>query len=563
MDDTYSSHKQSIGVKKVQLFKQLASRLDFILIISGIILVAWAKNWEGNTLQSITPQVISIFNGLSISSVLDTLLYILVTVLLPIFSKSADLIGRAEAFTVAIFFYVISGVVMACAQSMDTLMGGQVLYAFGLSGVSVLGHVMIADMTTKVNRGLFQAFYDVPAIINIFVSPRVGEQFLINGNWRVAYAMIPICIGVTSIPLLAGLFSVHRKVKKSGLLEEYKRETGYQSVKKGAWDKLKWLIVEIDIIGSVILAAGLCLFLLPFILAVGKWGGWSSPTTLGCLITGVLLLVIFGVYEKKFATKPIIPLGSWKSPTAIIGVLVAATVSMFHASNWTYFFTYIQVSRRLDTVNSYYVINSYHAMFLISQVLAGYLMKHFKVYRPIVFSGLCLMMVSMGMMIASRTPDSSLVFVIFSQIIGGFGAGFIYVPCLIACQSSVPHEDLAIVTALFQIGGTLSTSIGSAIAGAIFTNMLPTEFANNIPGEYDYATLAGDITAILSLPHDQWWGVVTAYGNIQRILSIVSLCFGALAFLLFFGMRSFGLTDDEINDGEEKTGSKTSIQGKG
>ncbi|KAI8084501.1 major facilitator superfamily domain-containing protein [Halteromyces radiatus] len=552
MDNNYSNYKLSIGVKKAQLFKQLANRLDFILVISGIVLVAWAKNWEGNTLSSITPQVTGIFGGLSIASVLDTILYIMVTVLLPMFSKLADTVGRAEAFVIAITFYIMAGVVMACAQSMDALMGGQVLYAFGLSGVNVVGHILIADMTTKINRGLFQAFYDVPALINLYVSPIAGQALYQSGNWRWAYSLIPFCIGATSIPLFIGLYRVQSKARKSGLLEQYKRDMGKNNNQKmTTWEKIQWVLIEVDIIGSCLLAAGLCLFLVPFVLAVSRWGGWSSPTTLGTLISGCVLLVIFGFYEKKFATKPIIPLGSWATPTPITGVLTCATVSMFHASNWNYFLMYIQVTRGLDSTTANYVQNSYHTVFLLSQVLAGYLMKHFKLYRPIVFAGLSFMMVGMGMMIPARYPDSSMVFLIFSQVIAGFGAGFIYVPILVAVQSSVPHQDLAVVTALFQIGGTLATSIGSAIAGAIFTNLLPVQFAENIPGEYDYASLAGNLEAIAALPPDQHQGVITAYGNIQRIFSIVSLCFGALAFVFFLGMRSFGLTDDEINSDHE------------
>ncbi|KAI8338234.1 major facilitator superfamily, partial [Chlamydoabsidia padenii] len=476
MDPT--TERVSLGVRKAQLFKQLASRSDFILIISGIVLVAWAKNWEGNTLSSITPQVTGIFGGLSIGSVLDTILYIMVTVLLPMFSKLADTVGRAEAIVIAIWFYIMAGVVMACAQSMDALMGGQVLYAFGLSGVNVIGHILIADLTTKVNRGLFQAFYDVPALINLYVSPIAGQALYQSGNWRWAYSLIPFCIGAASIPLFIGLYSVQRKVQKSGFLQDYKRDEPTKSLGQ----KLRWLVVEIDLVGSCLLAAGLCLFLIPFVLAVSRWGGWGSPTTLGTLISGVVLLILFGLYEKFVATKPIVPMGAWATPTPITGVLTCATVSMFHASNWNYFLMYIQVTRGLDSTTANYVQNSYHTVFLISQVLAGYLMKRFKVYRPIVFVGLSLMMVGMGMMIPARLPDASMVFLIFSQIIAGFGSGFIYVPILIAVQSSVPHEDLAVVTALFQVGGTLATSIGSAIAGAIFTNLLPIQFAENVPG---------------------------------------------------------------------------------
>jgi hypothetical protein len=37
------------------------------------------------------------------------------------YAKLSDLIGRTEAFSIAIFFYVISGIVQAVAKNMDTL----------------------------------------------------------------------------------------------------------------------------------------------------------------------------------------------------------------------------------------------------------------------------------------------------------------------------------------------------------------------------------------------------------------------------------------------------------
>jgi hypothetical protein len=106
-------------------------------------------------------------------------------------------------------------------------------------------------------------------------------------------------------------------------------------------------------------------------------------------------------------------------------------------------------------------------------------------------------------------------------------------------------SDIAIVTALFQIGGTIATSIGSSVAGAIWNNMLPTELAKHVPGEYDAASILGDINYINALPEDQYDGTVTAYGNVQRILSIASLGIAVLAFIFFLGMRGFTLSDEE------------------
>ncbi|KAF7727846.1 hypothetical protein EC973_006959 [Apophysomyces ossiformis] len=535
------SRQYYFGVKKVLIFRKLASRTDLTLILAGIILVAWAKNWEGNAITAITPKVFSIFNAVHLTSLLNMVLYILQTALLPIYSKVSDMVGRTEAFTVAIFFYVISGIIMATAQSMETLVGGQVIYAFGISGVSVLGHVLIADMTSKVNRGLFQAFYDIPAIINIFVAPLAGQALTQSNQWRWAYAMIPFCVGAMSLPLLAGLFSVERKMKKSGLL----KEENSQVQKRSILEKLRWFCNEIDLIGSLLMIGALCMILLPLVLAIPRWGGWASATTIGTLVAGVVTAGLLGIWEWKYAEKPLVPFGNWSTLTPITGVLTCATISTVTAMNWQYFLTYLMVSRKLDVLIATYLEMGYHAAFLVSQVLAGYLMKRYKIYRPFVFVGILLYMLGIGLMIPARLPSSSDGFVAISQIIGGFGAGMVYVPILVAVQSSVPHNDLAIVTALVQIGGSIATSIGSTLAGATWNSMLPGQIAEHVPGQYDYESIIGSVDVAISLPQEQYDGVVAAYGYIQKILSIVSLCLAALAFCFFLGMRSFGLSDDD------------------
>lgn len=84
-------------------------------------MVAWAKNWEGNVVYAASVAVTSYFNSLNISGLISVVLYIVETVLLPMYAKFSDMIGRSEAFAIAIFFYVLSGIVQAVAPSMDAL----------------------------------------------------------------------------------------------------------------------------------------------------------------------------------------------------------------------------------------------------------------------------------------------------------------------------------------------------------------------------------------------------------------------------------------------------------
>ncbi|KAG1112397.1 hypothetical protein G6F40_006631 [Rhizopus arrhizus] len=547
-------HRKPIVFKKFFLFYKLVFKKPNTPFIFGIILIAWAKNWEANVVYSSSTYITSYFNSLNLASLISVVLYIVETVLLPFYAKLADMVGRTESFAISIFFYVISGIVQAVAPNMDTLVGGQVIYALGVTGVAILGHVLIADITTSVNRGLFQAFYDFPAIVNIFVAPIVGEA-LVNANaWRWAYSMICFCISVTAIPLMTGLVRLESTVKKSNLLPP--RNKQYRT-----WSEtFRWFCNEIDVIGSILFIGALCMILLPLVLATSSWGGWNSPRTIGCLVGGVVCGIIFCIWEWKFAKKPVIPLGRWNTWTPIAGVLCCATVSIFHASNWTYHITYLQISRRASIVTSTYIDRSYDAIYLVSQILSGYLMKRFKVYRPIVFIGLSLLMIGIGLMIPARYPTSPTGFVVITQLIAGFGAGFIYVPILVAVQSSVPTPDIAIVTALYQIGGTIATSIGSSIAGAVWNGMLPTEFAKHVPGEYDLASLLGDITYINALPEDQHEGTVIAYANVQRILSIVSLGIAVLAFIFFLGMRGFALSEEVKEDSNDTPDESSNTQ---
>lgn len=159
-------------------------------------------------------------------------------------------------------------------------------------------------------------------------------------------------------------------------------------------------------------------------------------------------------------------------------------------------------------------------------------------------------------MIPARLPSSSDAFVVISQAIAGVGSGMMDIPITVAIQSSVPHNDLAMVTSLYQLGGSIAASIGSTMAGAIWNQMLPGQLAKYVPGQYDQEEIMGDIFYATSLPDDQYQGVVEAYGETQKVLSIISVCISILTFAFTIPMKGFGLSDN--NQKEDKPEQKES-----
>ncbi|KAG1461106.1 hypothetical protein G6F56_005799 [Rhizopus delemar] len=312
---------------------------------------------------------------------------------------------------------------------------------------------------------------------------------------------------------MTGLTRLEKTVEKSGVLPP---KTKNQITRL---QKVRQFCDEMDAIGSLLFISALCMILLPLVLATSTFGGWTSPLTLGCLGSGVVCALVFGMWEYKWAQQPVIPLGRWNNATPLAGVLCCATVSVFHAANWAYHITYLQISRRASIVTANYIDRSYDAIFLVAQVFSGYLMRRFKVYRPIVCFGLVLLIIGIGLMIPARLPSSSTTFVVVTQLIAGFGAGFIYVPILVAVQSSVPAS------------------------GAFWNKLVKDEFEKHVPGEYDHSAILGNITYINHLPEAQHAGAVIAYGNVQMTLSFVSLGIALLSFFFFLRMRGFTLSE--------------------
>jgi hypothetical protein len=68
-------------------------------------------------------------------------------------------------------------------------------------------------------------------------------------------------------------------------------------------------------------------------------------------------------------------------------------------------------------------------------------------------------------MIHSRGANGSDVELVWTQILQGIGGGFAAVSVQVSAQASVPHTDVAVVTAIVL----LLTEIGGAVGGAIGT----------------------------------------------------------------------------------------------
>ncbi|KAI9474850.1 major facilitator superfamily domain-containing protein [Zychaea mexicana] len=530
------------GVKKAELAKLNSSKWNIYAILAGILK--------------------------TVSSILQSIMF-------PTFSKLSDLIGRIEAFVLALILYIISYIVQANSNNYGTFVGGQILNAFGDTGITILIPIITGDMTNIRNRGFYHGVLQLPTIINMFCTSLAVDSLLYTGEypgqWRWGYGMVPLIIFFCSLPILVGLWYPQMKARKSGKLAEYREERRRIIGKRTFWQTLKFFGTELDFVGCILLVGGLCMILLPFQLE-STWGGWTDSRTLGCLIGGFFTWIALFYWELKVATKPVLPVGKWPNKTALLGVAAVSANTIGSSTNGLYLRTYLQITRKVTAGRAARLVIGFPVAAITLQAFVGYMMMRTRIWRPYMWTGICILIIALGLMTQARQPHSSDVFLVVSQVIAGIGTGFMEVPFIVAVQSSVPHEDLAMITAFYQIGQSITSSVGSTIAGAIWNQLLPQEFEKHIPGEFNTKEILASITYAQSLPDDQYAGLQEAYGNVQRKQTIIHLCMAILTLFLTFPMKSFGLRnskrfeedpdDSKLDEVSTKIGSESEMDKK-
>lgn len=124
-----------------------------------------------------------------------------------------------------------------------------------------------------------------------------------------------------------------------------------------------------------------------------------------------------------------------------------------------------------------------------------------------------------------RVPGAYVGYLVMCQILVGFGAGMIGQMAQLTTMASVRHQDVAVALAIYGLFGSVGSSVGYAVAGAMWTNVLPEKLYEFLPEDSKSMTAAiyGDITKQMADPirtpvRD---AVIAAYGDVMRKMVIV------------------------------------------
>ncbi|ORY41981.1 MFS general substrate transporter [Rhizoclosmatium globosum] len=388
------------------------------------------------------------------------------------------LFGRKWVFILALGLFEVGSLVCAVAPSMVILILGRAVAGLGGGGIFTMSYVIIADIVSARNRGKYQTLVSIVYGGASVVAPLLGGLFSDYTTWRWAfYVNLPLgFIAVTGAVLCMN----------------------FPSPSGSFMDKVK----RIDVLDVFFLFTCVAMLIAALELG-GSTYAWSSAPIIGLLFGFIVLFICFIYVELRIAAEPVIPASLFVNSSVPAILLSAFCLGAYFFAGLYYIALFYQVVNG-DTATLAGVKAIPFVVGLVAlSVTTGVLVSRTGRYKIFFYIGAGLSVIGIGLT-ASLNKDSLLVEKILYLFIFGLGAGVMTSVRMLAIQFSVPTEMIAIGSAVTQTMGTLGGSVGVAISGTIFNNIISTR-ASSLPvlaqsiSELKEAGYGIDATQVLQL----------------------------------------------------------------
>jgi MFS family permease len=449
----------------------------------------------------------------------------------PPVGMAADLWGRKWFLVIFAALGVVGSMMVARAHSIALVIAGFTVLGIHVGCQPIL-YAVVSEVLPRKHRPYAQASINVAAGIGGVIALTMGGALLRHGN----YANFRIYFYVT-----AGLFAV----ACIGVALFYNPPPREAEVTQANSKKLR----QVDWIGTFLFVSGLILLCMGLSWSENPYS-WRNAHILAPFVLGVVVLVLFGIYEWLLKKDGMLHHGLFQSrnfPIALILVFVEGAT--FFTTN-QYFAYEVGIFLGTDLLMS----GLHFAITFIAGTVACLIMaaysSRWKVLRtPILIGYTSLLLFNILMAVAKPTTPINNFW--GYPVFAGLGLASILPPIMVAAQLSTPPELISLVSGLIVAGRSVGGTIGLAINSAILNSALKMEIPKKIAaaalplglpttslGPLIEAFTADNQAAIAAIPGiDPDIIVVSvaalkeAYGIGFRRCWITAACFCALAIL--------------------------------
>ncbi|KAF1972373.1 siderophore iron transporter mirB [Bimuria novae-zelandiae CBS 107.79] len=512
------------GVQRAQAMTLVWTKSEIIFGYVNVWLLAFILAFTSGSVSLLTPYVTSSFALHSLTALTGVISSLVSGIWKLPYAKVMNIWGRPFALAIGVTSTVMGLIMMAACKNVQTYCAAMTFFYMGYNMIDFSITIFVADTSKLRNRAFYIAFVASPWLITTWVYSPAMDRVLAPGGigFRWGFGIFAIVIPVVAAPLLFLFFKTQKKARAQGLFpEEPSRGSFLQA--------LKYYLIEFDVVGLLVLATGLALFLLSFNLYSYQADQWKSPMIICFIIFGFLLIVAFGLWEKYGAPVTFIPWHLLKNRTVIFTYTMAFSLY----TGWyvwdTYLYSMLVVVFNQPVTYAGYINNTYTMGSCTCSLIYGLALRYYGKLKVYSFTlGVPLTILGVGLMIHFRQPDENIGYIVMCLIFIAFGGGILVISEQTTLMTVSKQQDYPALLATESMIISVGSAIGSTIAGAIWTGVFPERLMANLPADAmnDFASIYGDIDVQSSYPIGSPTrnAINLSYGQAQRYMLIAAVC---------------------------------------
>ena len=374
-----------------------------------------------------------------------TLAYLMtMTCLLLVFGKLDDQLGLKRLFISGYGLFTAGSLLSGIAPSLGILILGRAVQGIGASMLLTTGTAIIARHVPPNRRGWGFGIQGAFSAAGAMLGAPLGGLITQYAGWHwVFLANVPVCI------LAAVLAKWAIPVEKPSA-------------------PARQVMATFDWPGAGLSFAGI--FLLLSGLNMGRKLGWASPAILTCFATGVLLLLLFMVRERKCAA-PLLNLAMFRDRAFTCANLAGmAAFMVMTGSNFLMPF-YLARYKHQSAAATGFVVMLFSAVFLLASPIAGRLSDRIHPARLCAAGMACAIAACIILQLTLQMPGLMPALVFLGLF--GFSFAMFASPNNNQVMGLAPPAMAGTAASVFRTAGTFGSASGLALFEALFSMAPP------------------------------------------------------------------------------------------